>query len=864
MYDIRRRIKDKIKKDNKKGITKNEYYYNDQQRRINWLIKKNKNKLYKEFDRFKESHEIRLLRNDRLIPANVKSMFESSLSRVLHIPIETVTEYIMIVQVYYFQPAEDILKHGFYYNDEKYVFLTASAGQIRLKKFMVIKENVLKQYENTLTCGLSKDIINNKGGVNTNKYLAYLALNNSATEIWKDFNIDKSIVVDDFETMLETEVDYIDDITYEITRKTMEVPIPHMDGCGIMLDEGNRMVRSPWVKGLMVHFKFDELLREWGCNGNVIDIYGKEFNIFQDDIRYIFTKSQFKMWKYYDSWEDYKHKFKTLNCEMSYCNYEENYIPNAKINYQMLQTLSNITNDELKRLADKSINDINNIGSDFRSMNRLLGVNTYNKNKNYIQQALELAPEIIRDNYSKEILKSVKKKLVKNACAGKLAIDGKYTFVIPDIYAFCEWLFLGIESPKGLLKNGEVFCNMFKNNTEIDCLRSPHLFFEHCVRVNTIDNIKSKWYATKGIYTSVFDPISKILQFDCDGDKLLVVQDKTLCRVASKNKGDIVPLYYEMKKAPSEILTSTSLYEGLDKSYRGGKIGLYSNNISKIWNSGEITEEKLKVIKWLCMENNFCIDSAKTLYMPKRPRDIDSIIKQYTNAKVPHFFIYAKDKEIENVSEINDCTVNRLEKIIPNSRLIFNKAIGKFDYKILMSNPDLKWEHKFNDIVKLYDGINKGKYRYYQNKNEKIDDNFDLFCYKDIRNRILNEYNDIELLVDVLVYYLYSKKNSNTKFTLWASFGDVLVENVKINNQLLDNVCPMCGRRFKKIGNQKYCNSCDGSYEKIDKKTIVCIDCGEEFEVDGIVKNKTRCDRCQDKYIRKIKTEKQREYRRCK
>lgn len=49
--------------------------------------------------------------------------------------------------------------------------------------------------------------------------------------------------------------------------------------------------------------------------------------------------------------------------------------------------------------------------------------------------------------------------------------------------------------------------------------------------------------------------------------------------------------------------------------------------------------------------------------------------------------------------------------------------------------------------------------------------------------------------------------------------------------------------------------------EIILNKTIVCIDCGKEVVVDGIVKNKKRCDECQKKYIRKLKTEKQREYR---
>ena len=35
--------------------------------------------------------------------------------------------------------------------------------------------------------------------MNINKYLAYLALCNSGTDRWENFNIDKSIVVKDFE-----------------------------------------------------------------------------------------------------------------------------------------------------------------------------------------------------------------------------------------------------------------------------------------------------------------------------------------------------------------------------------------------------------------------------------------------------------------------------------------------------------------------------------------------------------------------------------------------------------------------------------------------------------------------------------------
>lgn len=73
---------------------------------------------------------------------------------------------------------------------------------------------------------------------------------------------------------------------------------------------------------------------------------------------------------------------------------------------------------------------------------------------------------------------------------------------------------------------------------------------------------------------------------------------------------DIVPLTYEMKKAGEQELNNETMYRGMTAAYTGGNIGIYSNQISKIWNSGkQIDEEHLNVIKWLCMENNFVIEN---------------------------------------------------------------------------------------------------------------------------------------------------------------------------------------------------------------------------------------------------------------
>ena len=54
-----------------------------------------------------------------------------------------------------------------------------------------------------------------------------------------------------------------------------------------------------------------------------------------------------------------------------------------------------------------------------------------------------------------------KASLLKKYRSGKLEINGKYTFLLPDYYAACEYWFGHIETPKGLLADKEVFCWLF-------------------------------------------------------------------------------------------------------------------------------------------------------------------------------------------------------------------------------------------------------------------------------------------------------------------------------------------------------------------------------------------------------------------
>lgn len=559
---------------------------------------------------------VRQVRPEALAVNNIVQVFESTLVRMLHMTAGELNPAMIIVRVYYFGVAESIIKHGFDMDGDHYVFFSASAGQIRTKKFVAIRERDLQSCMNALTCGLSVEAINAQGGVNINKYLAYLALCNSATEEWKRFNINRCIVIDDFETLVNGLVDYIDEKDYSIHRQRMDVPITHTDGCGMILpslSSKNFMVRAPWIKGLLSPFPFDRFIREAAARNPgrdpavIKDIYGKEHHILKERIQVIFTKSQFKMWKYYSSFEEYQQNFKKYGCMAGKCNIEPAVIGKATINYQMLQTLVGMTDKELGAICQKTNSVLSSIATDRKTMLKVLGVTPSNYHMNYLQKSLQIYPELLRDDHCRNVLREMKRSIENDARAGKLMIDGKYLFLIPDLYAACQYWFEGIETPDGLLAGDEVYTRQYAKTEQLDVLRSPHLSKEHFVASNVAPHNTeiTKWFNTNGIYTSSHSLVSKVLQFDNDGDKALVVADRTIVPVAERECKDTVPLYYPMAKASAVPITPSALQTGMVTAWVNGNIGVVSNQITKIWNSPCPDEEAVKI---LCMENNFVID----------------------------------------------------------------------------------------------------------------------------------------------------------------------------------------------------------------------------------------------------------------
>lgn len=506
----------------------------------------------------------------------------------------------------------------------------------------------------------------------------------------------------------------------------------------------------------------------------------------------------------------------------------------------MLQTLTDITDDEINLLVSKSINRIANICKSEETMKSFLGITPYNTNMSSLQKAIKIYPPLMNDVYVKDELRKAKNSLLKKYRSGKLEINGKYTYLLPDFYAACEYWFGHIENPSGLLDDQEVFCWLYKNFKKLDCLRSPHLYKEHAIRFNVANETNEErakkireWFVTNAVYTSAFDLISKILQFDVDGDKSLVVADPDFVRIAERNMEGVVPLYYNMRKAEPMILNNRNIYSGLNAAFTGGNIGVYSNNISKIWNSevfisGTDEEQKqaMDCVKRLCCQNNFVIDYAKTLYKPEFPKEINDEINKFTNKKVPSFFQYAKDKKTDQVEKANKSLVNQFYDRIKDCRINTRGLnLGRLDYRKLMSNANIVCAE---DVSNLYDKLNK-EYRYKINMKDEYVDNLH-YVANEIRKQFATLGYSEATIADMLVYYLYGKC-MRSKQLLWFCYGRYIV------NSLEDNV------KVKKT------------------KFVQCIDCGEWIEVDEMDYMSKRCSECYARYRKEYYRMKKREQR---
>ena len=713
---------------------------------------------------------------------------------------------------------DQIIKDGIDIDGTHYIFYTSSTSQMKNAEIALLSQEFWDKNRSSLMCGLTEEKIN-EYGINTGKYFSALALNMSNSicpDPENEVSIDDVIIVQDFKTKVCGIVNYLDVNNLSIEKKEKDIEIEHMDGAGIFIPgtfQCSCQIRGGWLKGAVFPFDFHAFIREHEdklSDINMKDAWGKAVSL--DDFlnaKIILTDSQLKMRNYYDSLGDYRKKFKESGCKITINNIAhdvniEDFSPEIHLAYQPLQTIprSNMTDGAIARLAEKSIKFINDAKTDPNVALKLMGITDAEKVTNPLHAAILQYPYLLNDAYVKKVMQNALKAERTKAMGGKIILNGLWSYVCPDLYAFCQWLFLGESEPEGLLDSGHVYNKFYDNKDAIEevcCIRYPHLSdCEHAIRKLKKSDECKKWFIGYDTVVSCRDLISKVLQCDWDGDHIAVIHDKAFLDVLDR---DALPLYYDMSKAEPEEISVENKISCLHRSFENENIGNVSNAITKEFNSAGNPD--LTFIRVLCAYNNFVIDYFKT----QKKMDLGAYAERYeqmkdSSAKCPYFFRYAKGKKKDVCMEYNpDSNVDRISKYIQEHTKngitksiytlqdnIFNPLI--FGKKIDVDRKSTEYEQLQYLLAELKA---KGKKRYVRlaKKMKSDDPDFhmkedELFyydCQQQISKIIENRVIAAQYLVDI-EYFQEANTDSDDKEILWGCYGDILYDNLAVSNLL--------------------------------------------------------------------------------
>ena len=701
-----------------------------------------------------------------------------------------------------------IINRGVILDGRHYIFYTSSTGQMKESEITLVEEKYWKKNQYALMCGLTEERINAKGGINMGKFFSAKALNiSNSIEYVSGVSIDEVIIVSDFKTMVSGMVNYLDVDTLDIQEKMMDIEIEHMDGAGMFIPGTfpcSCQIRGGWLKGAVFPFDFHKFIEIYGDNlsdKNMKDAWGDSISVEEFlNAKIVLTDSQLKMRKYYNSMQEYRECFKKSNLSITINNCAHQSKSEVKVAYQPFQTIprENLTNEDIKKLSKKTVDYINNAKKDPEVALKLMGIDLETiddeSELNVLHAAILKYPKLLNDVHVKKTMKSALISARKEAQGCKLILDGLWSYLCPDLFAFCQWLFLGQDVPEGLIPEGYVY-NHYYDDMDMEetcCLRYPHLSdCEHGIRKVLHSEECKEWFVGTDTVVSSHDLISKVLQADWDGDHTCLVHDKVFLNVLDRDK---YPLYYDMTKAEPAQISTDAIMTCLTSSFQNENIGFVSNAITKIFNSVE--EPDTKLVRILCAYNNFVIDYFKTQKSMdlKEYEDIYKEYKDSTNGsckyKCPHFFMYAKDKKEKQCEKFNkNSNADRISRYIKDSTAEGMTKINYFNEDDfcpeMLMDKSIKVDRtseQYSNLIEVLSELKTEKMRLYQKVKDDLKAKesdkqiFNMYC----RERFRKIISDKKILVNYLVDIEYhtEEHKEDKKDIIWNCYGDVLYDNL--------------------------------------------------------------------------------------
>lgn len=788
------------------------------------------------------------------------------------------------------------------YNGVEYRRIIVSSSHSRTQKAMLVSVDVWDKAMDILLCGLDR----NTKYRYMSKWNSYIGL--AATDSIP-VSMPNIVVIDDKEINQKAIVDIVqetdtDDEDGNIKRDFMvltdreeEIHTNLFDGAGLVTVEKAKQWSEelnldyipasfqfrciPCLKGKLYTMPVTEFAKEIGVS-TITDIKGKKWDLFNDKIDCILTKSQFKFYDLYDSIETWKHCFeeeihgyrRTFNIS----SYDEKFSELKKTTvmaYQPLQT-SEYTDDEIEELCKPTVNGYMEACSSVEGFLKYRGIISEQDKDDDIDwsrfpsyyQALYYNHSLFNDEFIQKKIKQDIKSGKERAYVGKIIVSGNYQTLTPDLYALMQHAF-GLEVT-GLLKENEVYSNYWNHNLFetpwIDIIRSPHIANEHCPVQVVTSGTMEKWfkYQQTGIILSVFgNTIAlKLNSADYDGDHVLTTDNRIICEAAKRNiantihhiKIDNRESVKDMKKV--DVGDVNTIIECDYKGYKNN-IGNVINPISVLW-SLQQTNDIQNYIKIMSIVGSITIDYAKHGEEAEMPKGIRKLLKDHNK---PYFMKYLrsqrKKRSIEKEIKTNSSLLgNEEEGLFDDSDCTMNKICHHMEEQIVKKNSSIKVQESFdvNTLLTSAPDVTTKKYKKIKDCLYKAQEDFadisnanyydDDFCmsgnmekeqryvalYDYVKADLIEIENDIPKLIDTLLLIYYTDKGFMKKYQdksiLWGCFGEQLIERCKgdFNNTIDDEELEKLKKR-----REKALKSIDTLKKYREKNFLIA-----EFEADGI------------------------------
>ena len=611
-------------------------------------------------------------KHEAFLCGEIVSLFEAQefrlISQILNKPINEIdfSKYIFIAEVANKADFKRITTKGFVVNGNQFRRFVGTPNGLKHNTLMFVNAEVLSELNRRCDCG-RKEI-----PIIPSKLEAYKSLSCSASQPICSPNgilvvpdcithiVEDVINIDDSSDAEEPDVQYIKDKEIEntVTDGFSICTVGYMqriaESLGLDYLPGGVCLRNAWFKGMLYPFPIIEFFKRYYDRETVQDIWGNEHNI--HDIEMITTESSLKLWKAYDSIDDYIRLTEENGYTWAVTKISPKVLDDKReLNYQYLQSYE-FDDDDIKKLCSPTVEYLKNaLCGDYESTIKFLGISS-NSEPNTWQKALYENPYMLGDPFIIDSVYRMIRKKIDNAKIGKLLIEGNYQILSGDPFALMQSI-CGLEIT-GLLGAGECYSKYWadRNAEEIVTFRSPMTSHNNIRKLKIKASAETEyWYQYMGTIFIIngFDSCCQAWNgADFDADILYSTNNRTLLR-KHRQLPCVLCIQRNVEKIiPTEEDIIKSNWNGM-----GNDVGTITNRITAMMEvqshysvGSKEYDELQKRIDCGQLHQQNSLDRLKGVVakpMPKYWYDIhkcqDDFQKSICVDKKPYFMIYVYD-----------------------------------------------------------------------------------------------------------------------------------------------------------------------------------------------------------------------------